>query len=739
MSRAGRLKSPNANTDFFQFVSNDLPASDAFTGRASLWLYVERNRRISEGETSLKNQIDNARSSCVIRGLSLLLLVSSGALANTGTTGDRSLKTDVPAVIYHGCEFSQTESHAAQSPSERIRTRQSDVIKQRQFVSFTLDDLVGNELDTRALPCWFRIDGVWQEEMVISLDKSKNSDLWQSDEPDLLTLTNGNYTTPEFLIIEDLGNEGNTIAIRNALNDAPATVMVDQSRTDLQSVLTRGGPRKVYTVKGQSNSAIDSLVIGTTRTGRIRINYAGKTYVRPVPASGVNASEDEKLRSDDVFLLGYNLKNLKANRQGYDVVTQDAFRLLDSDKLEVFDKVDPTRYGISEQQVVPLGLKLVQEFTQGTVYAKELISSETQFQETTSFSFGASVDVGRSSGTSRSNSSQTRSSNSGRSVSSSIGLNYSQEQTKNMYSAKSEMQALGFARSKRYAMVVDHPYVTLSKPFIEAVDDARASGNYEEIIRKFGTHYAYAVTYGSVGKLTQRLTSKTVSEQMAKSSNFSADVIVSISKYENSLRNSSNTEENENWSFVALGGNGSWDQSGFATGDTPYPILLDLRPLSELLNPMNFPGEDDVNVEGKFRLQSAIENYMSQYENLLNSRSVLPKPALGPGPRRLVKRLTFQNGGISYYLTKNSVKSNVMRFCLVNNTGQPKTMSWNQVQGGVNNLSAERNGDRSCANLELKQRVKFTFNDRGYSKYSSAMNLHNFGGALVEFYWVKDY
>jgi len=91
------------------------------------------------------------------------------------------------------------------------------------------------------------------------------------------------------------------------------------------------------------------------------------------------------------------------------------------------------------------------------------------------------------------------------------------------------------------------------------------------------------------------------------------------------FRNSNSVQENENWTFVALGGNGSWDQSGFATGDTPYPILLDLRPLDELLNPMNFPGEPEVYEKARAGLRAAIENYMNGKRNLLSAESMLPK------------------------------------------------------------------------------------------------------------------
>ena len=51
---------------------------------------------------------------------------------------------------------------------------------------------------------------------------------------------------------------------------------------------------------------------------------------------------------------------------------------------------------------------------------------------------------------------------------------------------------------------------------------------------------------------------------------------------------------NEGGRFIAVGGNGSWDSGGYSRGDRVAPILLDLRPLDELLNPINFPDQPDI-------------------------------------------------------------------------------------------------------------------------------------------------
>ena len=84
-------------------------------------------------------------------------------------------------------------------------------------------------------------------------------------------------------------------------------------------------------------------------------------------------------------------------------------------------------------------------------------------------------------------------------------------------------------------------------------------------------------------------------------------------------------------------------------------------------------------------------------------------------------------------------KPNKFRICLINNTGQPKSVVWTKGPRSTNHLVAKKNGDRSCANFSPNQRVEFYFADRGRKKKSSGMNLSGGGGNLVEFHWVKDY
>ncbi|MEO0872418.1 MAG: hypothetical protein AAFY19_10775, partial [Pseudomonadota bacterium] len=71
--------------------------------------------------------------------------------------------------------------------------------------------------------------------------------------------------------------------------------------------------------------------------------------------------------------------------------------------------------------------------------------------------------------------------------------------------------------------------------------------------------------------------------------------------------------------FRAVGGTGSYSPEGNATG-IPYPILADLRPLHELLNPLNFPGQPEVYGEVRERLREGISNYLARNSRSLSDR-----------------------------------------------------------------------------------------------------------------------
>ncbi|MEO0425259.1 MAG: MAC/perforin domain-containing protein, partial [Pseudomonadota bacterium] len=267
----------------------------------------------------------------------------------------------------------------------------------------------------------------------------------------------------------------------------------------------------------------------------------------------------------------------------------------------------------------PLGLTLIQEATQGMVFNKSAVSSGSELQTTLSLTMGANMK------------------GNGYAMGVPVETTASYEATASAMASwesnKTVAQAIGFSRAKQYALVVDHPYATLSDDFLDAVEDARRYANYTAIIDKFGTHYPYAVTYGAAAKVTHSFTEdswRKVAEVNAGfkvsagaetlgsggSSYFGANAGVRTG--------SSGSVGEEGATFVAVGGNGSWNENGYSAGPTPYPILMDLRPLYELLNPLNFPNEPEIYQGVREELRLHTEAYIAKFANRISDRSLLP-------------------------------------------------------------------------------------------------------------------
>ena len=546
--------------------------------------------------------------------------------------------TREPGDVFAGCDDPVAVAAPGASPRERIDAAapRVDRITQRSFASLSLDDIDAGVPAEMASLCWARLDGVWRETGTITLDRSRDDPgVWGSDSPELVSMANGNYTTPRFVVIVETADPATGLQLATGLDEMPFVRFESHDGLDLRDVLQRGGPVKTYRATAPFAYG-KTLTLDVSRTGSVRVWLDGAQFVRPQPSAS-RAEADSRIRIDDAFLLGANLENLAASRRGYDVVRQDPFLLLQNDMEEVFAPVDPRMYSITERRAVPVGLTFLQDGQQGTVYRRTLVASEFELQQTSTHTFGRSVDA---------NIPSTKMP--GVSVfEASYGYQATQSAMSSMQQSNSVAQAAAYSRHKQYALVLDHPYVTLSGAFVDAVEDARRFHRYQALIQRFGTHYPYAVTYGATAKMTQLFTEESYAEQERSEEGFSENGGAKVfgsggSAHHSELAGRSTgtrgTVGNEDATFVAVGGNGSWDQGGYSAGGTPYPILLDLRPIYELLNPMNFPGEPEVYQRVRTNLKRAVVAYLETNTTALSTDSMLPKveplpPPAAPPPR----------------------------------------------------------------------------------------------------------
>lgn len=511
----------------------------------------------------------------------------------------------MPVDAFQGCQDARKAPQQAEKPSQAA-TSNRERINRRVMASLPVVE-ASNAPDALDGQCWFRVDGVWTDNKKITLDRSVIPRGWASDSPELLTLAIGTYTTPNHIMVAPSQNSNTSLTVFDPQDPTRRTVFISKDGRNLKDVLKQNGPVKTYKATQPSFHG-PTLRIDVTRSGLARLKLDRKSYFRPKPAKSA-AQLKLDIDPNDPFYMNNAMENLRAVRQGYDITTQDPFYLLSNDKSSIF--AEPEGYYIDERRLVPLGMSFVQEATQGMVYRKTLITSASGTQDTVRETMGGKTGGEREAV-----------------YEVSVAVNYVTENTKSRMNSKTKAQAIGYSRNKQYALVVNHPFINLSDEFIDIVSDAKRAFQtgetnswfyLDQLIAKFGTHYAQAVTFGASAKMTQTFDEESYLKEFAGSTDFGGEAVSKIfgvggsahySKLSGSKTSNSGTIGNEGATFVAVGGNGSWDQNGYSAGGTPYPILLDLRPIDELLNPLNFPEEELVYTQLRHTLSKRLTEYL---------------------------------------------------------------------------------------------------------------------------------
>lgn len=623
-------------------------------------------------------------------------------------SGEAVHRTGRPVEAFKGCEAPKKIADKLASPGERMATRDSsmtDPTTARVFAAIPLDDGAAAP-GKLARDCRYRLDGVWRQDVLVAFDNSKTTNTFGALPGGTMNpqLTHGSYTTPVLMYVS-MSDDGQSLSIRPATTGQDPIVLYSHDGVAMADVMVPAGATKTYSYPGNDSALMQ---VSVSRTGKTRLRWAGKNFVRPEPT----VTESRDLKIDDAFLREANLDSFRASLRGYDIVDQDPFYLNGNMRANIFAKADPRDYAIVEKRTVPLGLKLIQENIQGMVTSKTLISSQSQYQKTSASTFGYNIgftakdgDTGETLGSLAAGARNAQSSTIGRQ----FGLQRS--------------VALGFARHKLYTLVLDRPFVKLTDDFIDAVDYAYRNGEYDDLIDKFGTHYPYAVTYGSQARMWASFDQKTVARWKSGSQQVNANAGLAIggfeigvesSRYVEQGRSSSQLKESSEAGFEAVGGTGSYSQEGHATG-TPVPILADLRPISDLLNPLYFPGEPEIYHEARQRLEAAIARRLAANANRTGLASVRPvaTPARTSRPRPgLVRNITVvtRNGSrenIRVTFGSRTFKPGAVRICMQNFTGGERTL-YHGI-GGVNPMKAGPGGS-SCATVS--SRAKMTLSAR---------------------------
>jgi hypothetical protein len=652
-----------------------------------------------------------------------------------------------PDSAFTGCETAIAKAPELVNSRDRIEDAvvRVDALTNREFVSISVnklaESLTAAELDT----CWFRLDGVWREDQTVALDTNFIPEGWSSTRPELVHLANGTYTTPMHIYVLPSRNPANFLNIHPVSSTGPPILYASNDGISLQQLLEDRGRRKVYMADRPTPGPglAQRMTVDVTRTGYLRLRIGATTFLRPAPGTV------SKVQGDDPFMIGYTMENLRASRTGYNVAEQNPNRLLQNSMAEVFDFASNRGAVIDQRRVVPLGLRLIKEETQGNVYYSRSVSSEREFQEMTKSSFGNSTRIGLSGNVGSPGRDGGPSTSVNIDASIGWGSANARQQFLSLRSSNSVAEETGYMRFKKLALVLEPAYVRLTDRFVDAVADAQHYRNFNELIQKFGTHYPYAITYGAAGQVSQKITATAFEKrrQNSTSSNSSANVafvVGSTSSYKSSEGQSGTSFKEENQygerTFDAVGGNGSWDQNGFSAGDAHYPILADLRPLSELLNPINFPDQPEIYIDLRQQLDQAIGEYLV-VRATLSEESLIPATPVRPEPKselRLITVTTWQGSKESIRVSSQpgGVKPGFVRVCLKNNKRGVRTLIHRVPR--INNLESAGSGAESCANFPANMTLNLSANAAGRPatlSNATGIRLAPFAGSRLYFIW----
>ena len=539
------------------------------------------------------------------------------------------------AEAFRGCEIPENANSA--DIEEGLDQSPRDRITGREFAPVANDAPTADPDDE----CWTRIDGIWTEAAPVIFDTSLNDGReWGVQGTRLAGLLHGNYTTPETLFIVPGDDPENEIWVRSGINDLRFVRFGAEDAQSIGALIGNAGVTKTYRASERSAFG-DTLSLDYTAGNELRIRLGRRQFLRP------EAIDKSDLSMDDVFVIQYQTDNFAANLKGYDVLTQDTFLLMDNPKREIFAQPGREDYRIQEKYAVPNGFNLRNELLQGNVFRRTFVSSESEIQRAESTSLGAYAKISIS-GAANSGLALVPWDGEMSETGFSAGYSSSKSSAESIREGKNVGQFVGYARTKSFALVLDHATSKLSGAFLTAVADAQNYGNYNDLIREFGTHYPYAVTYGASAKMTQDITEESFSSQLTESegSHVEAELAIHGSLLggfagvtNEDLRGSSGRVGTEDGRFIAVGGNGSWDSSGFARGERLAPILLDLRPLDELLNPINFPNQPEIYTRVRTELAQSINRYLaSQARPLSEDRLIDRVSYVPPAPDEVIEQ-----------------------------------------------------------------------------------------------------
>ncbi|TRD10096.1 hypothetical protein FGU71_14000 [Erythrobacter insulae] len=420
----------------------------------------------------------------------------------------------------------------------------------------------------------------------------------------------------------EASNNGNLVAwtgprlVRfKKVSDTSIAIQSDLFAWDL---LQKTGPGK-YSGRGITVSISKS---GSSEYMQISGGRSGGSFEPARTADGglskARFSEEVQGSRDDrrgLFNQDGLTREWNNNFHSYDALNMNLFNAAAGRKVQIFKQPGSFDYAVDDNinLGLPYGLRGNRVRSSSSRQTEALITNAAEFQKTMSMSFGGGIKLPKVG----------------------FGVNYSREKTAGTSTRSSSLNAIGIARIERYALILDPPNIQLSDNFKRAIDQlANGRMTARQFRETYGSHYSKAIVYGGLGKAEKTMTSEQVASFVSEKYQAGGEGNLKGANLSGSFgesKSSSNSNESvfTRDEFEAVGGSGSMSFSGWSVSDADtVPVRYDLRPLSDLINPifLDISTYEDLTkyLKAYNALKAEIDNYVESAPKLSN-RTVGPK------------------------------------------------------------------------------------------------------------------
>lgn len=320
-------------------------------------------------------------------------------------------------------------------------------------------------------------------------------------------------------------------------------------------------------------------------------------------------AEKDKIAWGGTFALPHRPANVRANFVGYDITQLDPHNFLRSHGLKqlvfAYPAEDSTDYQTTDNNlIVPHGVYFKSDVGAVEDAHTIMVAGAAEYKHAWSASLGFNLGFGLDG------------------IGGAFSANASYGERSSSRDEREVITSITRTAEVHYALVADRAQIALSPAFRRAVLSLRdrhlvdliSDVQVGQLINLFGTHYAYAVTYGGMAFLETDYSSEIVDHMVGRSMSFEEQASLSLGEASQSNGcgcsggggaesasfgvNGSFSDDSEanrearksmdSHIFGTYGGSVSRGEGWSLSPGQEVPLFFDLRPLSELLSPIFF-------------------------------------------------------------------------------------------------------------------------------------------------------